>query len=247
VPALVLFDLDATVLDGSGLPEALRATCAVVAAELPGVSIDDLVAANTAVWERTWPDVEDAYMLGGRSGDDISRNAWRDTLAACGSHDQALLDRAWSEWEARERASFRLFADVLPTLAALEDKGVRIGMVTNGAGTVQRDKLDAVGLTSRFDPLVISSEVGAKKPDPVIFEVALHAAGVPAADTWFVGDDLWHDTPGALATCIRTIWLDRHGTALPPDGPQPDAVIASLADLLGSAEDMRIRGSQLPR
>jgi putative hydrolase of the HAD superfamily len=236
VPKLVLLDLDGTLLDGSGLPDALRATCAVLAAELPGVSIDDLVAANTEVWQRTWPEVEDAYMLGGRSGDDISRDAWRDTLAACGSHDPALLDRAWAEWQTQDRAAFRLFPDALPALAALERDGIRIGMVTNGAGSVQREKLEAIGLAGRFDPLVISSEVGAKKPDPVIFEVALHAAGVPAADTWFVGDNLWHDAPGALATGVRTIWLDRDGAGLPPDGPRPDAVVRSLVELRGSGE-----------
>jgi putative hydrolase of the HAD superfamily len=236
VPALVLFDLDGTVLDGSGLPAAMEATCATLAAELPGVTADALIAANAAVWKRIWPDVEDDYMLGGRPGAEVSREAWRLTLADRGVHDAEALDRVVRVWDREERASLRLFPDALPAFAALEADGVRIGMVTNGAATVQRDKLDAVGLTGRFDPLVISSEAGFIKPDPRIFEVALAEADVPASETWFVGDNVWHDIPGADASGIRTFWLDRHGAGLQTGAPQPDAVLRSLAELRGSAE-----------
>ena len=232
MPALVLLDLDGTLLDGDGLPAAMRATCDALAGGLTGVTADTLVAANTAAWGRIWPDVEDDYMLGGRRGDEVGRDAWRETLSACGVHGPAVLELAVATWDREERASFRLFPDVLPVLDALRDSGVRIGMVTNGAASVQRDKLATVGILDRFDPLVISSEAGAKKPDPAIFEVALSASGVAAADTWFVGDNLRHDMPGALTAGIRAIWLDRRGVLLRPEWPQPDAVIASLAELL---------------
>ncbi|RIX26430.1 HAD family hydrolase [Amnibacterium setariae] len=232
MPALVLFDLDGTLVDGAGLPSAMRATCEAIAAEVPGVSPDELVAANTAVWQRRWPEVEDDYMLGGRAGEEIGREAWRETLAECGLEDPALLERAWSEWRRQERASLRLFPDVLPALDRLAAEGIRVGMVTNGSGAVQRGKLDAVGLTGRFDPLTVSSEAGVKKPDPAVFAVALAAAGIGPEDVWFVGDNLWHDMPGALETGIRGVWLDRAGVALPPDGPRPDAVIRSLDELL---------------
>lgn len=237
MPALVLFDLDGTVLDGGGLPDAMAATCASLATALPGVTADALVAANDAVWKRIWPEVEDDYMLGGRAGAEVSRDAWRLTLAGCGVHDAEALDRAVREWDREERASLRLFADAVPTLAALEADGARVGMVTNGAATVQRDKLDAVGLAGRFDPLVISSDAGFTKPDPRIFEVALAEAGVPASETWFVGDNLWHDIPGAKASGIRSFWLDRHGVELQPTWPQPDAVIRSLSELRLSSRD----------
>jgi putative hydrolase of the HAD superfamily len=238
-PALVLLDLDGTLVDGGGLTAAMRATCETVAAGLPGVGAGDLVAANSAVWQRLWPEVEDDYMLGGRRGDLITRDAWRATLAACGVDDPAHVDRAEREWARQERASLRLFPDVLPALETLEREGVRLGMVTNGAAAVQRDKLEAVGLSGRFDPLVISSEAGVKKPDPAIFELALAVSRVPAAETWFVGDNLWHDMPGAIEVGIRAVWLDRDDGGAPAGGPRPDAIIRSLEQLPrvpGSAE-----------
>jgi FMN phosphatase YigB (HAD superfamily) len=42
--------------------------------------------------------------------------------------------------------------------------------------------------------------------------------------------------PGAIQVGIRSIWLSRGGDPLPEDGPRPDAVIASLSALDGSAE-----------
>ena len=228
---LVLFDLDGTLLDGSGLPAAMRATCEAISA-LTGASADDLVAANTGAWQRRWPAVEDDYMLGGREGDVIVRETWRDALAACGVEVTAALDAAVAEWATHERASLRLFSDVLPLLADLDRRGVRIGMITNGAGVVQRAKLDAVRLTGRLDPLIVSGEVGVKKPDPRIFEIALHAAGAAPHETWFVGDHQWHDMQGALEVGMRAAWLDRAGGGPDPDGPRPTRVIGSLAGLV---------------
>lgn len=233
--ALALFDLDGTLLDGSGLPGAMRATCSALAAAVPGLDADALEQADAAAWARLWPDVEDDYMLGGRSGAEIVREVWRAALEACGVMDDAVLERAEREWERHERASLRLFPDAVPTLDALTRRGVRIGMVTNGSGSVQRDKLVATGILDRFDPLVISSEVGVKKPDPAIFEIALAAAEVAPSDAWFVGDNLWHDVPGALGAGIRAIRLDRHGEGLPEHGPRPDAVVTSLAELVRDA------------
>lgn len=232
VAPLLLLDLDGTVLDGGGLPAAMRATCEGLADGLPGVPAEALRAANTAAWSRLWPEVEADYMLGGRSGDDIGRVVWRATLVACGVRGDDAVDRAIALWEQAERASFRPFDDVLPLLQECERRGDRVGMVTNGAASVQRDKLRTMGLADRFDPLVISSEAGVKKPDPAIFEVALAAAGASAADTWFVGDNLWHDVPGAVEAGIHAIWLDRDGATPAPDAPRPDRVVRSLTELL---------------
>ncbi|MGT2425456.1 HAD family hydrolase [Amnibacterium kyonggiense] len=168
----------------------------------------------------------------GRAGGEIGRDVWRAALTTCGVVGDDVVDRAVLEWDRQDRAALRLFPDAVPTLDALAARGVRIGMVTNGAGSVQRDKLASTGILDRFDPLIISSEVGVKKPDAAIFEIALAAAGVVPDAAWFVGDHLWHDAQGASEAGIRAIWLDRSGAGLRPEWPQPDAVVSSLRDLL---------------
>ena len=75
----------------------------------------------------------------------------------------------------------------------------RLGLVTNGTAETQRRKLEKLGLESAFDPVVISEEVGFKKPDERIFRVALDRLGSPAHRVAFVGDDPVADIAGAQA------------------------------------------------
>ena len=232
---LILFDLDGTLIDDSGLPDAFRATCARIGA-LTGVPTDDLVVANSAAWQEAWPEVEDEYLVGEDAGRSIVEDAWRGTLQRCGILDAGVLAAAVDAWAEEERRSFRLYPDVLPALDRLRSVHARIGMVTNGASAVQRTKLEATGLIDAFDPLVISSEAGVRKPDPAIFEHALALAGATAAETWFVGDNLWHDVQAAKDSGLRAAWIDREGAGLDPGWPRPDRVLRSLVDL---AQDPR--------
>ena len=227
----MLFDLDGTIVDDSGLPGALRTACERTAAMVPAVSADALAAANDAEWGELWPQVEDEYMLGLDAASTIVVDAWRGTLARCGVQDAAVLDAAVTAWNEEERRALRPHPDALEALETLRADGLRIGMVTNGASAVQRAKLDAIGLTGAFDPLVISSEVGVRKPDAAIFEHALGVAGVPAPRCWFVGDHLWHDVEAAAAAGLHAVWIDRAGRDLEPSWPQPDLTVAALTDL----------------
>jgi putative hydrolase of the HAD superfamily len=81
----------------------------------------------------------------------------------------------------------------------------RLGLVTNGSSETQRAKLTALELTGLFDPLLISDEVGFKKPDPRIFELALAACDVRPESVLFVGDDPVSDIAGAKAIGMQTL------------------------------------------
>ena len=231
-PALVLFDLDGTLLDERALPAALRATCRAVADAYPGRDVDAMVAANTAVWQRIWPEVEDDWMLGGAAGSELSALAWRETLETCGIEDGAALHLALEVWELQERGAHALFPEVPAMLDAFAAAGVPVGVVSNGASSVQRGKLRALGIEGRFDPIVISSEIGVAKPDPAAFEHAVAMAEVDPALTWFVGDNLRTDVLGAARAGLRTVWVDREGRGLPTDQPQLEpAADLTLPDL----------------
>lgn len=65
---------------------------------------------------------------------------------------------------------------VVNALRRLRSAGWRSAIVTNGA-PVQRKKARRAGLLELVDGLCISEEVGARKPDPLIFEVACQSAG----------------------------------------------------------------------
>src|SRR5512134_1365165 len=86
----VFFDLDGTLLDGSGLRESIARTCAAIAERLPGVDAARLVEANGAAWRSYWPEAEAGFTLGTLDGASVSLEAWRRTLRACGCSDESV-------------------------------------------------------------------------------------------------------------------------------------------------------------
>ncbi|SIQ94139.1 putative hydrolase of the HAD superfamily [Haladaptatus litoreus] len=72
-----------------------------------------------------------------------------------------------------------------------DDPDHELGILTNGAGHVQRAKLETHGLDSYFDAVVVSCEVGVGKPESGIFEVAKEKL---SGDGFvFVADDVERD------------------------------------------------------
>jgi putative hydrolase of the HAD superfamily len=105
-----------------------------------------------------------------------------------------------------------------------------LGLVTNGAPSVQHAKLAGTTLGPYFKAIVISGEIGIPKPDPRIFELALERLGVPAEEAAMVGDSRPRDVAGARATGMRAIQIVRDEFDEGP-GPEPDARIARLTEL----------------
>lgn len=81
----------------------------------------------------------------------------------------------------------------------------RLGLVSNGTGPTQRMKLKALAVEDLFDPVVISEEVGLRKPDVRIFELAIANWQVPPGAVLFVGDDPVADIGGASAAGLQTL------------------------------------------
>ena len=80
-----------------------------------------------------------------------------------------------------------------------------LGVVTDGDGPTQREKLLRMGIEGCFQTVVISKEAGAAKPASRIFQEALRRLGsLPASEVLFVGDDPVRDIAGAAATGMRT-------------------------------------------
>ncbi len=69
--------------------------------------------------------------------------------------------------------------------------------------------LDEYGISSHLDAVVISEDVGVRKPASAIFEVVLDRLGVDAAETLHVGDNLEADVGGGAGAGMRTGWLKR--------------------------------------
>lgn len=92
------------------------------------------------------------------------------------------------------------------------------------------------GFDAHLGPLVISEEIGIRKPRGEIFAAVHEALGLAPDEVLHVGDSLEADVAGAAAIGMKTVWLTRRirdpEAALARfDGPAPDFALEDLLDL----------------
>jgi HAD superfamily hydrolase (TIGR01549 family) len=130
------------------------------------------------------------------------------------------------EWERHE--NFTLFEDALPVLEDLRGRGLKIGLVSNGARDLEEF---AAHHALEVDAMIGSRSHGRIKPDPSIFVAALAALEVEAEEAAMVGDSFEDDIEGARALGMRAILLDREGRR--PDEPDRIDTLLALPAALG--------------
>jgi len=132
-------------------------------------------------------------------------------------------------WRARAMASVQPDGRVSALLAELAGT-YRLAAVSNGAGVVQREKLRRAALAEAVECVVISGEVGVRKPGAGIFRRALAALGCRAEEALFVGNDLTTDVAGAAEAGLRTCWVAADEVA-DESAYTSDVRIATVLDL----------------
>jgi putative hydrolase of the HAD superfamily len=134
----------------------------------------------------------------------------RDLLGPIGDEQlDAFLDAEHAAW----RPARSLVSSAHALLDSLRDRGLRLAVVANtwpDPPRLVRRELDELGVSGRVDAIVLSGEVGARKPEPAIFERALAELGVEPTEALFVGDRLVDDVAGAAAvgmTTVQALWF----------------------------------------
>jgi HAD superfamily hydrolase (TIGR01509 family) len=112
-------------------------------------------------------------------------------------------------------------------------KEYQIGAVSNGMPDVQYRKLESMDLRHLFSCIVLSEEVGIRKPDPRIFLRAAQLLGRQPAECLFVGDSYTSDIVGAKKAGMYTCWFNRTNASLPANEIKPDYVVRDLLEILG--------------
>ncbi|MFZ0711410.1 MAG: HAD family hydrolase [Terrimicrobiaceae bacterium] len=151
--------------------------------------------------------------------------------------ESAEGSRDLAEAFSRERRLLqRLMPDARETLARLSAK-YELGMLTNGAPDLQREKIAASGLESFFKEIVISGVYGIGKPRPEIFLHLTDRLGIPPADVIMVGNSLERDIAGARNAGISSIWLKVAGSE-EHAAVEPAFTITGLAELPALLEQL---------
>jgi putative hydrolase of the HAD superfamily len=235
----ILFDLDDTLMaDESASLAAFAATAATAehldAGALALAARDHArelwratpvhpycVRIGIASWEGLWcrfeGDDRNAHWLR-QWAPEYRRETWRRALADQDADDPEFAVALGERFAVERRARHHVYADVPAALDELRGDHV-LGVLTNGASCLQREKVAASGLAARFAAIAVSAELGVGKPDRAAFGAALARLDCRPQDAVMVGDSLSRDIEGALGAGLAAVWLNRDGRSSPPDGP----------------------------
>jgi len=106
--------------------------------------------------------------------------------------------------------SWTEYADTRPLLDNLQARDFKLGLISN-ATDLARKVLNHLGLSKYFETVIISDEVGFRKPDKRIFRLAASKANVAPNRTLYVGDKFEVDVVGARKAGMNSILIDRTG------------------------------------
>jgi putative hydrolase of the HAD superfamily len=122
-----------------------------------------------------------------------------------------------------EASAWSVYDDVRDTLQALRQKGYRLAVISNWDDRL-RPLLSKLELSSCFEVVVLSVDVGASKPAAEIFQRTLTLLDLPAGSVLHVGDSLEEDVMGATQCGMQALLVDR--------AKRMGGSVASLAGIL---------------
>jgi HAD superfamily hydrolase (TIGR01509 family) len=166
---------------------------------------------------------------------DVMAGSFRDHGVELTDDDVRLfLQAAQDVW-----SSYYVLADSAHALLeALRSRGLKLALVSNTASPrwLLEPILERQGITERVDAVVLSSEVGKRKPHPAIFEKALRELDVPSREALFVGDRIEADVLGASRVGMKTVQAVWFRADEGPPGVEADYQAFTLMDVLNVAD-----------
>ena len=195
----VLFDLDHTLLDS----QASEAAAFDVTMRSVGIEpTPEVFATYDRLNQALWRQVE----AGALSPNDVKVRRFEQLLDAVGvCADPVEMGATFVNGLADHGELYDGAAQLLIDVAAM----CRLALVTNGIGTVQRGRLDRLGLADVFEVVSISGEMGTSKPGRAIFDTTFDAMGIAdRSSAVMIGDSLASDIQGGINAGVDTIWFN---------------------------------------
>ena len=223
----VLFDVDGTLFD-RGL--AQRKVLEIIVRQFPhifGAFEIERVAKAFVESDRI---TTEEFEAGAPSSSLRRRRSWL-FLQLLGLREDEDIADAITEVYVRDYPTIDApMAGAVPLVKELSRRFI-VGVVSNGLPDIQYRKLEAIGLRQVLSCIVLSEEIGIRKPDPRIFHQAAQLLQLRPLECLYVGDSYASDVIGAKSSGMLTCWLNRGQSVTPSERAKADFLISSLKQL----------------
>ncbi len=159
--------------------------------------------ANKLLWQQ--------YSKGTVSKELLRTKRFTDTLKYFKIDDNGLVDQLSHRYIEVSPFQKNLFPGAIETLNDLSKEGYNLHIITNGFMEVQHIKIREAGLTSFFDIVVCSEEVGVTKPDSRVFNYSMAKANAKKEKSVMIGDNYEADYLGGLNAGMKSIFFNHRG------------------------------------
>lgn len=133
------------------------------------------------------------------------------------------------------QAALEIRPDSLQLLDWAADQGYRMAMISNfDYSPTLYECLERYAVHDVFEVIVVSDEIGWRKPHPKIFAHTLEQLNVTPEEALFVGDRLAIDVDGAVQTGMDAAWIDTGHERWTFQHSRPHFTIGSLGELKGA-------------
>ncbi|MHA1150288.1 MAG: TIGR02253 family HAD-type hydrolase [Promethearchaeota archaeon] len=239
---LVGFDLDDCLFDSSGLSEVARIKGIDAMIEL-GLNIERKKAIHIIN--------EIVKEYGSNSSKHynyfiIRLNHLEDTINLSYTDQYKYIAAAVMAYHEEKIRSIKLYNDVERTLSKLRQMGIKTAIITDGIPIKQYEKILRLNIHNLIDLVVISDEIGIKKPNPQLFDYCLKKFKIEGPETIYIGDRIDKDIIPALLNNINSVLIHRGGKYDTyttgdkiPKETQPDFEIKSLTEIFGIIEEIQ--------
>lgn len=236
----IFFDIDDTLYDQA------QPFCYAVRTVVGPVSMtDDQLFASS---RRHSDEVFAALAAGKRPSDATYVRRMRETLADAGVDISDSTARQLQRVYATSSGTAMTLYPGMEKVLSECKQHAQVGVISNGRGARQRDKLRILGIDRwvRPEAIFISDELGMAKPDPQIFRFACSRIGARPEHSVYVGDSLASDVPGALDAGLRVVWFHHRESLVPTDkkveskvtAPRPTWTVTTTQELLALLHDV---------
>lgn len=133
-------------------------------------------------------------------------------------------------FRAASRFKLEPYADVIGTLEGLRRR-YRLAAVSDGQGVWARPELWSAGLGGYFETVIVSSDLGYRKPDRRLFRKALKALDLSPEEVLFVGNDMYRDIWGGHEMGMKTVFFRSNQGDWKSRGVEADYIIYNFREL----------------